>query len=355
MSLSRLLPITARLRGKLVGNIPISCRASERIELSPAVHRVQRAALSLPHELGRVIAFQEETTREVELSRLAEGTRMHGPTMAYRIDDAVMAQGAVYFRRGYDVINKRLKRLLLPRKMNHFREALLCTNHVVERYFGHWLLDGLALELLAAERAVLGLKFSGRLWLHEPGYRQLCGLEISRADYACIDRLWVVDDRGLNNSWISRVTELRRRVRSEVPPGGGKLVMLARGSLGVKRNLINSAEVSEALDRLGFAIIDPETEKPSSLAAKLSNAEIGITIEGSVQSHFMIAMPSGSTVLAIQPPARFNSIHKGYADAIGLNWGFVVADPHADGFHLPIDRLLRLLDEVIKVRHSLRN
>ena len=46
---------------------------------------------------------------------------------------------------------------------------------------------------------------------------------------------------------------------------------------------------------------------------------------------------------------RFNAIGKTRADAIGINWAYVVADPRPDGFHLSSDRLLRTIDEVIRV------
>jgi hypothetical protein len=40
------------------------------------------------------------------------------------------------------------------------------------------------------------------------------------------------------------------------------------------------------------------------------------------------------------------------ADAVGINWAYVVADAHADGFYLPIGRLLRTIDEVTRVAAS---
>jgi hypothetical protein len=34
---------------------------------------------------------------------------------------------------------------------------------------------------------------------------------------------------------------------------------------------------------------------------------------------------------------------------MGLNWAFVVANEHPDGFQLPVGRLLRTIDEVVRV------
>jgi capsular polysaccharide biosynthesis protein len=159
----------------------------------------------------------------------------------------------------------------------------------------------------------------------------------------------VIDDRGINDSWISRMKELRRRVRSRVDQKGTKRVMLTRGTLGAKRNLVNFPEVREALDKLGFEIVNPESETPQSIVEKLSGVEIVIAVEGSAQSHCWVAMPSRSTFVAIQPPTRFNANGKDRADALGINWAFIIADPHPDGFYLPIEHFLRTIDEVVRV------
>ena len=85
------------------------------------------------------------------------------------------------------------------------------------------------------------------------------------------------------------------------------------------------------------------------MVTKICTAEIAIAVEGSAQDHCLIAMPSGSTFIAIQPPTLFNAWGKTHADAIGINWAYVVADSHHDGFVLPVDRLLRTIDEVVRV------
>jgi hypothetical protein len=225
----------------------------------------------------------------------------------------------------------------------------LCTDYFIDRYFGHWASDGLVLELLAAQRSISGLKLAGTPWLHEPGYRELVGLKVKQSHHARIERLWIIDDSGINDGWISRIEELRRRVRSVVAPKGPKRVMLTRGMLGTKRNLVNSSEVHEALNRLGFDIVNPELETARGIAEKLCGAGIAIAVEGSAQNHCWLAMPGESTFVAIQPPTRFNTWAKVTADAVGINFAFVVADPHPDGFCLPTDRLLRTIDEVVRV------
>jgi hypothetical protein len=341
----RMLPIAARLRSKWLGNLALPDAASEMIELSPAVDREQQGAISLPSEFDRVLALQEETTPEMELNRLRPGKRRHGPTIAYRVDNAVLAHGSLYFKGGHTVIRSGSS-ALLPLQQDRFTEMQLCTNYVVERYFGHWLIEGLALELLANQMSVGSLILNRKPWLHEPEYRKMSGLDAVQTKNGFIERLWVVDDRGINDSWISRIGELRRRIQVPKSPARSKRIFLTRGTLGATRTLANSNEVHEALEKVGFEIINPEIKSAESIIGALSAAEIAILVEGSVQNHCIYGLPVGSTLLTIQPPARFNANSKDRADAVGLNWAFVVADPRPDGFYLPVDHLLRSIDQI---------
>jgi hypothetical protein len=346
--MNRILPITSRLRAKWLGNVGFHESASEIVELSPAVDREQPEAISLPSEFNRVVSLQRETTPELESRRLRRGIVRHGPTVAYRLNDSVLGGGSLYFKNGYDVVRSG-SGLVLPRLRNQFPEMMFCTNNVIERYFGHWLNDGLALEMLADEMSLGSITFKREPWLHEQGYRNLTKLHAVQTENALVDRLWVVDDRGINDSWISRVRKLRERLRSKIGLAGPKRVMLCRGSLGTERNLVNKAEVEEALQRIGFAIVSPEAESAANLVIMLASAEIVVAVEGSAQSHCTYALPAGATLLTIQPPDRFTAISKDRADAVGLNWSYVVADPRSDGFHLPFDRLLRTFDEISRV------
>ena len=345
----RIVPLTARVKAKALGKSPIYARASDVVEISPAVNRPQPAAIALPGEFDRVLSVQEDTSITAELNRIRPRERSHGATVAYRIDNAVFGDGALYYGGGYEVIRSRTGRLLLPHNAEVFTELQLCTNYVIDRYFGHWLMDGLCSELLAEQRSVPALTTTRTPWLHEPRYREITGLKALRSHNARVERLWVVDDRGINHSLISRINQLRERLRSRRPRSGPRHVMLTRGVLGTKRNLVNSIEVHEALMRHGFEIIDPEKEEVHGIIEKLSAAEIAIAVEGSTQNHCWLAMRSGSTFIAIQPPTRFNAHGKMRADALGINWAYVVADAHPDGFCLPVDRLLRTIDEVARI------
>jgi hypothetical protein len=346
--MNRILPVTSRLRAKWLGNEEIHNCASEIIEIAPLVDREHPPAISLPLELERVLSVQEETTPEIEFSRLRQGMRRHGPTVAYRLDNAVLAQGTLYYKGGYNVIRGGSS-AVAPRRRDYFREVQLCTNNVIERYFGHWLNDGLLLGQLAEQMSLQGLVLKREPWLHEPEYRRMSGIEATHVEHALVDRLWVVDDRGVNHSWITRVKRLRNRIQSTITKTRSKRIMLTRGKIGAPRILANSDEVQDELEKCGFEIINPEDESVSKIVGAISSAEIVVVVEGSAQSHCTYALPPGSTLLTIQPPTRFVAISKDRADAAGYHWAFVVADPHPNGFYLPIDRLMRTLDEISRV------
>jgi hypothetical protein len=345
--MNRILPVTARFRSKFLANAHHSDCAAETVELAPAVDREQTAAISLPNEFDRVSAIVESSALDIELSRLARGTRRHGATIAYRLDHVVLAGGSLYFNGGYSVLRGGSK-AFLPRRRDHFPEMALCTNYVIERYFGHWLNDGLALEVLANQMSLRSVILEREPWLHERDYRQMSSVEAAQTTHSVIEHLWLFDDRGINASRISRIQKLRERIRP-AGPQTGKRIWLGRGKLGAARNLVNSTELCEALQRNGFDIIEPEQETAGNLVKLLASAELVVTIEGSAQSHCTYALPAGSTLLIVQPPTRFNAVSKDRADAVGFNWAYVVGDPRPNGFHLPVDRLMRTLDEVARV------
>ena len=199
----RVLPVTARLWAKILGNLPLSAHASEVLEIAPAVDRAQPSAIALPEEFDRVLAVPENSTISMEHERLKGGIRRHAPTRAYQIDHAVIGHGTLYFDGDYQVIRGRSTKPLLGRRPDCFGEMQLCSDYYIDRYFGHWAMDGLVLELLASQRSLPAVTLAGRSWLHEADYRELCDLKVERSEYARIERLWVLEYFEENNGWIS--------------------------------------------------------------------------------------------------------------------------------------------------------
>jgi len=340
-------PLLARAAGKW-RRAPLRDRAAEVVELSPAIASDRPPAIALPGEFDRARGFF--TSRDHDRGRIEGGRRVEGATIAYRLDDAVLAGGTVYAGLGYDAIRPDAARLLLRGVPERIAEAALTSHACAESFFGDWLIEGLSMELLAADRGWRALAPARTPWLHEPGYRALTGLDVHRTAYARIDRLWLFDDLGINDDRRRRLLELRRRIRAATPApddasrGAPALVYLTRGRLGQARALRNDAAVETALMSRGFRVVHPEAEAPADLARLLGRARAVVCLEGSAQQHAVVAAPPGAALTVIQPPHRFTAPGKDLADLAGLRYAYLVGEPEEDGFSVDLARLHATLD-----------
>ena len=344
LSRHSLLPLTARLRATFqrIRSVPES--AHESIELAAADEAPTLPAIALPNEFDRVLGVGPSSTIDAEKRIITAKSLKHGPTIAYRVDDAILADHTCYWSGGYEVSKARKKRALLTGAYDEYAEGQLCTYAPSNIYFGHWLRDAMAMELLAEQRGLLPLSFEGTPWMHELGYRQLMELPGHPISYARIRRLWVMDDLGLNSNWISRFKELRARVRRKTNTGGPRHIFLARGFTGTARELLNAPNIVELLSARGFTVVTPETLSPQAIVQSLAAAKIVVAVEGSALNHAQFALPEQAGVLVIQPPTRFNAFHKILFDFNRIRFGYLVAEPASNGFIVDPDRLLRTLD-----------
>jgi hypothetical protein len=339
-----LLPITARIRRAFGHSLVVADEAAETVVLSPADESPTLPAISLPGEFDRVIGVEPNSTFERERQYLTAPRLPHGSTIAYRLKHALLADHTLYSRGRLVIYRGVKKNKLLLGQYREFDEAQLCTYAPSNIYFGHWLRDALAMELLAEQRNLAALSFEREPWIHEPGYRELMKLSGAPVSFAQVRNLWVIDDRGLNAGWIARFRELRRRIRATVNTRGPSHVFLARGKRGTLRELTNAALLTELLIARGFEIIEPELLSPREIARALASARIVVTVEGSALNHAHYAIPHHSGILVIQPPDRFNAFHKILMDFNGVRFGYVVGEKATGGFVVEPDRLLRSLD-----------
>lgn len=335
-------PAWSRLHARLAPPPTLFECAAEVVELEPGSTREVPPAIALPGEIDRVQSFYADAA--AHRSRLTESTRIEGPTLAYRLDDAVLADFTVYAGGTHQVYRPGRKRPLLVGTPSTIDEAQLCTTACIETYFGHFLRDGLPLELLAQERSLAPLYFERPSWLHEPGYRELVGMWPTTTRHARVGKLWLVDETALNAGWVRRTREIRRRIGEQVQPTPDTHVFLLRGRMAEARELVNQRQLAEELERRGFRVIEPERMDVPCICAALAGAKVVTCVEGSAQNHAFMAMPSGAALLSIQPPDRFNSIPKLIADALGIRFAYVVPDARAGGFDLDPARFMRTLE-----------
>jgi capsular polysaccharide biosynthesis protein len=316
--------------------------AAEVCELEPGSIVECRPPIALPGELDRVVAFVGEAKAQIE--RLHQRTQVEGPTLSYRLPNAIIADFTVYCADRYQVYRAGHKRAVLFGAADEFEQAQLCTTSCAESYFGHFLREALPLELLAKRREMSPLSFCRQPWLHEQDYRRILNMQPVRSRYASVANLWITDERTLNAGWVSRFEELRARLRAATGAAGGEPVFIRRGALATGRNLQNEDGLCDNLMRLGFRIISPESTSAEKIAGALLGSRLVVCVEGSAQQHAFLAMPKGSAFVSIQPPSNFNTIGKVIADRIGMKFAFHVADPAGDGFRVDFDRLQKTLD-----------
>lgn len=314
------------------------------VELAPAASTYAHPVVQLPAEMDRIVALADGISREAFLARVGGGIAHHEPTIGYRFADAIIADQTVYAGGSYRVVRAGRTRPVLLGAAEELEDYLLATDWACELFFGHWLTDGLSLELLAERIGLKALGLARQPWTQEPAYRRATQLAIRRAAHVHVRNLWTIANQGMNDDRVARMRELRRRVRGSVNVrGGGKPVFLRRVA-GATRTLANQEALADALVRKGFDVLTPETEPVERLCATLAGARLVVSVEGSALCHAVVAMVEGGTILAIQPPERVNWIQKAWCDCAGLRFAQTVADPAGGAFTVGEDRLFRLID-----------
>jgi hypothetical protein len=100
----------------------------------------------------------------------------------------------------------------------------------------------------------------------------------------------------------------------------------------------------EQLRLRGIRILYVEHDPIHTIVQTIRTARVLITLEGSHGAHALCALPEGSGLLELVPPERFCTRHKEWADAVGLQYGFMVGTRREHGFDFQIDDVLRTVD-----------
>lgn len=338
--------VTSRLLARFGAGRGLERCAVERRMLAQGDEQLRSAAIALHGEWERVAWLKDDPDQEWKRAQQYPGIQQHLPTTAYRLNNCLLRRGTLYRGITYEVVAPDPGPPATPAR--HVKRALLCSNHCTMRFFGHWLLDGLALEQLADDLDLTPIVLSDP-YPHSAQYRAALRQPANFIEHARIDELWIVDDRGMNASRRRRLAELRTRLsrHSAAPP---LRVFLDRGSWGTGRGLINRDEVVAALRDLGFIEVRPEDLTLDALREVLERAELCVAVEGSALAHAVLLMPEGGTIVTLQPPERFVLVLKGYTDAVGLNFAFVAGDGGRGSEVIRINpaRLTALLTQLIR-------
>lgn len=343
-----LRPLTARVAGKLRTPRRFDWEGFPSEELHPASVLERSAAIALPEDYDRILGTIPTCDLQDWIDEARGGPQPQPATRRYLIGPALVADGSVYYSGGYEPLAPDRPPLVARGEPERIAEAQLCSHHLTEEFFGHWLIDSSLLLLLAKQTGTTALtpRTPGMTeWAHRPGYSAMVGAPSISPRLARVERLWGVNDLGRNPGRAARLAELRRRVRGKAQGRGGKRVFMRRGLDGVRRHLRNEDALCAMLEqRYGFTTVNPFTLTPAEIAGALRDAEIVMGVEGSQMFHALAAAPDDALMFLIMPATRFCIAPKWFTDMIGMRFGFTIADPEGDGFTLPPDRLLAAMD-----------
>ena len=342
-------PLAHRI-ARLTGRACALADAADRIVvLSPAETAHRPPALHLPGQAERVIAVQPDTTPDHERARIAGGPVEHAATLAFRLR-GVRLLGGTLFGRGTRVqlTGDRPPRLAALTRERVAGPVAIAGSVVGDMYFGHRAVDDAATLEMAAGFGQPCLPQSPREagWPHAAAYRAALGMAPRTLGNAVLDEAWLFQDHGMTAHRRARLTAMRARLAGAGAgprPGGGRVLIL-RGGSGAQRVLSNEDRIAARLAAEGWSVVDPARDDLPRLRAAMGGAAIVAGVEGSALAHAILLGAPDMTLIAIQPPRRFNNLWKDFTDLLGMRYGFVVARPEGADFAADPEEILRTAD-----------
>jgi uncharacterized protein YlbG (UPF0298 family) len=337
---------------RLFGDVPLKAAAYQQEVLCPEETIRLRPSIFLPGQLDRIKGTVPESTINLEISAATSETATPEPTIAYHIRNVILIDGSIY--RG------RFKYFIAPRSFykspssapRQFKTVGLASSQLGSKYFAHWLIDD-CIQYRLAENYGQPLCLRGALYSDQETYQSHLGQDWTPIERAWIDRLIIYQDyywRIAQDSMRgTEIRTLRERVRSRLPCKGVRpLVYLRRGKTGSRRMVQDEEDILDVLKGHDFTILDVDSDSLEHLLAKLSNAKIVVSMEGSHVAHCVYTVPDNSGLIILQPSDRFVSFHRGWSESAGVRFGFVVGTLGKNGYHFSSSEILRTVDLMLK-------
>jgi hypothetical protein len=268
----------------------------------------------LPGQLDRVKAVSTFSTIEYQIAAASGPTARYAPTIAYHIPNAALVDGSIY--------SGRLRHFVAPRKIApSLREPIieldtapLASNMIGTQFFGHWLTDDCTQYRLAED-------YGTPLCVNRPASQDQPAYE------AYLEQHWTPTSS-------ARSGRLRAHFVTNEP---SLLVYLKRGSTGVFRPIANEDQLIDELLKRGFVVADIKSERIEQLLAKLVNARIVISLEGSHIARCCYSLPEKADLSYLSFPSKFTAVHRGWTEARLIRFGFIIGSETPDGYHEPRD------------------
>lgn len=327
--------------------------ASRVWEYAPAGTETVGPIVLMPGSIERVVSGPtfgpgKPMTRDEIIPDAFGGVRPIAATTVYEIPDALVSHGSVYARgHRYSLIARPIRQALLgaPETID---EAVLASSPWGSNFFGHWIMEDCAQQLLAESLGPEVIDIKRPLYKHEPGYRELLELRAPRqVDHARIGKLTVIVDPGPTFDKRRRIATLRERLRKNLGPlpSATRGVYVARGTTGVRRSLTNQDVLIARLRGRGFSVIEPEKLTSRQVATALASTKLMMGVDGSHIAPHVISLPTGAAVIELHAANRFYPAHRLYLNAFGIKYAMLICPHRNEGeFEARLDELEGLLE-----------
>lgn len=313
-----------------------------------AVEPAPRLLLS-ESQLDRIQDSVIGESREEILQDLGARELVHRPTRAFLLKDVLQFDRALYcgMHKGALFRGEGVWRALLASPSGELDQALWTTSYAGSRWYGHFLRDEVALELLARPMGDL-IGHERPIYPHEPGWRKVLSSPRPRTYGSLwVGELTVFDDLGQHPEKRRRYQALRSRLSGR-PRGHDRVLFLRGRNTGEDRQMVNQEAVVSRLSRDGFHVIDSGRQSVEEILTQCFGARLVVTVEGSHASPLLYLASEGAPVIYICPPARVASHSPRLACFCGLRGGLFVAEPVAGPpghFRVDPEELLRMVDQ----------
>lgn len=343
----RLRPLANALRHRLGARRSLA-EAATRIDVleEESVEPVPPLAI-LPGMLERVTGVLAVDRLETQLEQARATHATHAAVVRYVLPDCLVHSAGVEYDGGN--LRKSASRLgRFPlRTVVEVESALYCNSFVSNMFFGHWLTDACPTALLGDDQcpAIIDIRQD---WPDAAMYAEAFSLRSAPKAALRVREMHVVQDNAQGMLKRQRYAKLKEELQRHVGPTAeqGRPVYLKRGNTGAHRAVAGETSLCERLAQHGFEIIDLATTSFHDRIRRLSTAPVVVTISGSHVAHAHFALPLGAGLVTLNPSDAFTMVHRGYANAMGLRFGCVVAEPSPDGYVVSADDLLRTIDLV---------
>lgn len=341
------VPLALRLLNRLGRSRDIDAVSHRSWEIAAGVSRSAPVALYDPASLSCISGVAEGSTLAQQIVRI-EGTKVdHAPTRAHLFKDARVCGGHLLLPACLHRVGSQAVPWFCDSGATRIDSAALGSTAFGVRYFGHWLLDDIPLQLVSRSQTSGGVfDVMSELSDHQKGYLRLLDLAPRTWLNARIGELVVVDDHGQNDHKAGRLEWIRQRLLAAVPSDSDQPVMILRKDTGKSRHLTNEMELAARLEAQGFRILSPMESSAEDIVRATTRARIVVGVEGSHLTHAILCMPPGSTLITIQPPNRFDAVLKDWCDVKGVRYGFVVGSAVPEGFSVSLGDVDRMIQSV---------